>query len=82
MILIKICNYILRIINYKMTAKNNIEKVVLDSISPYKGDGTKIVNNKKIKEKQTIHIRSFNTNKIVYFFFFIYIFVGIVLLLR
>lgn len=65
-----------------MTAKNNIEKVVLDSISPYRGNDTKIVNNKKIKEKQTIHIRSFNNNRVIYFLFFIYILLGIVLLLR
>ena len=72
-----------------MTAKENIEKIVRDSIKPYKENkrkmselSTDIEVTEERPKKQKIVIRSFDNKKIVYFFLFLYIFVALIFLAR
>ena len=72
-----------------MTAKENIEKIVRDSIKPYKEKKRKVSElstdievSEKRHSKQKIVIRSFDNKKIVYFIFFVYIILGLMLIVR
>ncbi len=72
-----------------MTAKENIEKIVRDSIKPYKENKRKVSElstDVEVTEvhpkKQKIVIRSFDNKKIVYFFLFVYLFVALIFIAR
>lgn len=72
-----------------MTAKENIEKIVRDSIKPYKENkrkaselSTDVEVTEERPAKQKIVIRSFDNKKIVYFIFFVYIILGLVFIVR
>ena len=72
-----------------MTAKENIEKIVRDSIKPYKEKKRKVSElstdievSEKRHSKQKIMIRSFDNKKIVYFIFFVYIILGLMFIVR
>ncbi len=72
-----------------MTAKENIEKIVRDSIKPYKEKKRKVSElstdievSEKRHSKQKIVIRSFDNKKIVYFIFFVYIILGLIFIVR
>ncbi len=72
-----------------MTAKENIEKIVQDSIKPYREKKRKVSElstdievSEKRHSKQKIVIRSFDNKKIVYFIFFVYIILGLVFVVR
>jgi RNA:NAD 2'-phosphotransferase (TPT1/KptA family) len=72
-----------------MTAKENIEKIVRDSIKPYKEKKRKVSElstdievSEKRHSKQKIVIRSFDNKKIVYFIFFVYIILGLMFIVR
>ena len=72
-----------------MTAKENIDKIVKDSIEPYKENkrkaselSTDIELSEKRHTKQKIIIRSFDNKKIVYFIFFVYIILAVSLIMR
>ena len=72
-----------------MTAKENIDKIVKDSIEPYKENkrkaselSTDIELSEKRHTKQKIIIRSFDNKKIVYFIFFFYIILAVSLIMR
>ena len=72
-----------------MTAKENIEKIVRDSIKPYKENKRKVselsTDVETIEErhsKQKIVIRSFDNKKIVYFIFFVYIILAVIFIVR
>ena len=72
-----------------MTAKENIEEIIRDSIKPYKENkrklselSTDIEVTEKRPKKQKIVIRSFDNKKIVYFFLFAYVFIALILIVR
>ena len=72
-----------------MTAKENIEKIVRDSITPYRDNKRKtseLSTDVEVTEirpkKQKVIIRSFDNKKIVYFIFFVYVLLGISFLVR
>jgi len=72
-----------------MTAKENIDKIVRDSITPYRDNKRKTsemstdIEVTEIKpRKQKIIIRSFDNKKLVYFIFFVYVLLGICFLIR
>ena len=72
-----------------MTAKENIEKIVRDSIKPYKENKRKVselsTDVETVEEghnKQKIVIRSFDNKKIVYFIFFVYIILAVIFIVR
>jgi len=72
-----------------MTAKENIEKIVRDSITPYRDNkrktselSTDIEVTEIRPKKQKVIIRSFDNKKIVYFIFFVYVLLGVSFLVR
>lgn len=72
-----------------MTAKENIDKIVKDSIEPYresKRKASELSTDAELSEKrhtkQKIIIRSFDNKKIVYFIFLVYIILAISLIMR
>ena len=72
-----------------MTAKENIDKIVKDSIEPYRENKRKVSElstdiqlAEKRHSKQKIIIRSFDNKKIVYFIFFVYIILAVSLIMR
>ena len=72
-----------------MSAKESIQDIVNDSIKPYKNSkrkasemSTDIEVVQRPKNKQKIVVRSFDNRKIVYFIFFVYIIMGIALIVR
>ncbi len=72
-----------------MTAKENIEKIVRDSITPYRDNKRKtseLSTDVEVTEirpkKQKVIIRSFDNKKIVYFIFFVYVLLGVSFLVR
>lgn len=76
-----------------MTAKENIEKIVRDSITPYKKCKRKISEismssedtqeiRTKTPSKKVLVLKNLDNKKMIYFIFILYIIIGAVILLR